>query len=320
MYSAIFDAYAQTAQPENEENARMILAYTFYLKQKMSLEFISSRFPTLKDYVESTTTEWNREFIASVKNIDSALTSNLNDEWLKNKNALYEKFIRADYSGVSEENASQFIDIVNDRTYGHIQTPILETFLIWNPRYRKNPETEFTDGYVRQFSTKEMRSYLGINIKIVYPRSWKAIEGNKKSNVAQNFISGYGLGDVTLSLVIEKSKTNYTKEKINQLLTKESLVKSIRANGKFLDYTSNFTIDNCLAAIVTSYFEKDVENEKKAYFVNELYITYYKNFKISFNFMISAQNTDNLNDKIKKYRNLFKRIVDNVVILSQWGQ
>ena len=317
--SGIIDASAQQTAPVNAEDDRMMVAYTFYLRQKMSLEFISGRFPSLKEYVENTMKEWNREFIPSVNNIDSALTSKLNDEWLKNKNAMYEKNIRADYSRISQEEAKQFVDVVNDRTYGRIQSPILETFLIWHPRYQKFPDKEFTDGYVNTFSTKDQRNPLPINLKIVYPRSWKALEGNKKANIVQTFVSSYGLGDVDLMLIIEKTKTNYTKEKITQLLSKESLQKSLPSNEKEMDYKPDISVDNCTAASMTSYLEKVVEL-KKVCAISERYSIYYKNFHIWLNFNVSSLNMDDIQEKFKKHQPLFKRIVDNMVILSQWGQ
>ncbi len=319
-YLLAFNVAAQPKAAVDEENDRMILAYTFYLKQKMSLEFVSGRFPSLRNYVENTINEWDREFIPSVKNIDSALTSKLNDEWLKNKSAVYEKFIRADYAGISEQEAKQFVDEVNDRAYGHIQSPILETFLIWNPQYQQFPEKEFTEGYVSYFSTKDQRNSLSLHVKAVYPRSWKAVEGNKKTNVVRNFISGYGLGKVSLSLVIEKSRNNFTKDRITQLLSKESMQKGLSAGNRILDYKSDVTIDNCNAASITFLQEKVGGDLKKIYFVTEMYSTYYNNYRIFLNFTVSSSDEQESSGKFIKYQKLFKKIVDNIVILTQWGQ
>lgn len=313
-------AMAQKAQPENEKDSRMVLAYAFYLKQKMSLEFISGRFPRLRDYIESTVSEWDREFLPSVATIDSTLTSSLKDEWAKNKNELYEKYIRADYSSVTETDAKQFIDEVNDRTFGHIQSPILETFLIWNPQYRKYPEKEFTDGYVSNYTTRSKPTSSPVNIKIVYPRSWKNEDGNKKANVVQNFVSDYGLGDLAFSLVVEKSKANYSKDKIAQALTQEAMLKTQPMAGKVLGFRSDITIDNCPAASITTYQEKEMEDSKKLCLIHETYTTLYKNFKISLRFVITSEKAEDINDTYQKYQKLMKRIVDNTVILSQWGQ
>lgn len=311
---------AQTEQAEDNENARMIQAYSFYLKQKMSLEFITGRFPQLKDYVVSTMVEWNREFLPSVLTIDSMLSAGLNAEWQKTKNDLYEKFIRADYSSVTEADAKLFIDVVNDRTSGHIQSPVLETLLYWNPEYRKFPEKEFADGYISTFPVERKHGNVPVNIKLVYPRSWKALDGNKKANIIQTFISEYGLGDVELCLIIEKSKSNYTQDKIKQLLTQESLLKNQPSASKVLGYTSGLSIDNCDAAAITVSQDKEMESLKKILRINETYTTFYKNVKIVLLFTISSQKPDELDFKYQKYKKLIKRIVDNTVILSQWGQ
>jgi len=316
----VFNADAQSKTVINEENERMILAYSFYLKQKMSLEFVAGRFPNLKDYVESAMNDWNREFIPSVKSIDSVLTAELNDEWHKNKDALYEKYIRIDYSGISEQQARQFVDEVNDRSYGHIQSPILETLLMWNPEYRQFPEKEFTEGYVSDYSTQNERDPVPLKVKVIYPKSWKADPGNRKINVIRNFISGYGLGPVTLSLIIEKSKSSFTSDRIAQLLSREALQKGLTPGYYFLNYQSDLVIDNCNAASILLSNEKNEADSKKTYFIIQKYVTYYRSFKISLNFTISAANQEEADNVFKQYQKLFKRIINNVVILSQWGQ
>jgi hypothetical protein len=334
--SSFCEVYAQKktqlkpqAKPQNkvqappavsEEDDRMILAYSFYLKQKMSLDYVLVRYPSLKNYVDNTLNEWNREFIPAVKNIDSALTAHLNDRWTKNKDDLYEKYIRIDYSGIGETEARQFVDIVNDRTYGRIQSPILETFLIWHPKYISLPEKEFFDGYTSKFSTKDGKNAMPVNINVIYPRSWKAVTGNKKTKIIETFTSGFGLGDVSMSLMIEMSKANYTKENIAQLLTRESLQKGLQVNNKVLSYESNTIIDNCKAASITYSYEKVPQDLKKIYTINQHYITFYKNAKVSLLYTISSLNRDEVEIKFKKYQKLIKRITDNVVILSQWGQ
>lgn len=319
-YMATFTAWGQLNKPVNEENDRMILAYSFYLKQKMSLEFVSQRFPSLKDYVDNTLREWNREFISSIDNIDSALNASLGDGWKKTKDANYEKYTRVDYSGTTEDQARQFVDVVNDRTYGRIQSPIMETLLIWNPKYRKCPEKEFIDGYTAKFSTKEQKNPLPIHIKIVYPRSWKALEGNKKSNVVQSFISGYGLGSISFTVLADKAKNNYTPDKIKQLLTQESLQKAVAAQDKVLNYDGSITIDNCPAAVLSAYHEKDLADAKKIFTLTDYYVFYYKNYRILLKFAVLSDSADGTNVQFLKYQALEKKIINNIVILSQWGQ
>jgi hypothetical protein len=313
-------AKAQPLQPENEENSRMIQAYTFYLKQKLSLEYVISRFPNLKDKAEGAMNEWNREFLTAVTSIDSVLTISLKDEWKKNKDELYDKFIHVDNSNVTEENAKEYINVVNDRSFGHIQTPVMETFLVWQPDYRIHPENEFTDGYTVSFLTKNKRTQLPVNIKLHYPKSWRALEGNKKSNIIQTFTSGYGLGNVMLALTIEKSRTPFTKDKINAQLSREGMIKTQPSGCSVLDFKPGMFIDNCQAASIIVSFEKAVKEAEKSYYINNCYTFFYKEFKVTLCFTIASQTRDEANTRFLTYQKLIKRMVDSVVVLSQWGQ
>ena len=317
---AVLPAKAQPLQPENEENSRMIQAYTFYLKQKLSLEYVISQFPNLKDKAEGAMNEWNREFLPSVTSIDSVLAISLKDEWKKNKDELYDKFIHVDNSNVTEENAKDYINVVNDRSFGHIQTPVMETFLVWQPDYRIHPENEFTDGYTVSFLTKNKRSQLPVNIKLHYPRSWRALDGNKKSNIIQTFTSGYGLGNVMLALTIEKSRTPFTKDKINAQLSKEGMLKTQPSGCSVVSYKPDLQIDNCKASSITVAFEKEIKEVGKSFYTNDSYTFFYKEFKITLCFTIASKTRDEVNATFLTYQKLIKRMVDSVVVLSQWGQ
>lgn len=317
---ALASAKAQPLQPENEENSRMIQAYSFYLKQKMSLEYVISRFPNLKEKAEGAMNEWNREFLPSVVCIDSVLNLSLKEEWKKNKDELYDKFIRVDNSNVTEENAKEYINVVNDRSFGHIQTPVMETFLVWQPDYRVHPENEFTDGYTNSFSTKNKRSQLAVNIRLHYPKSWRALDGNKKSNIIQTFTSGYGLGNVMMAFTIEKSRTPFTKDKIKVQLAKEGMTKTQPSGCSVLSYNPDMQIDNCQASSITVAFEKEIKEVGKSYYINDSYTLFYKEYKITLCFTIASKTRDEANATFFTYQKLIKRMVDSVVILSQWGQ
>jgi hypothetical protein len=313
---------AITAQVNNSsktETDRMILAYTFYIKQKISLEFIAEQYPALQEYTTLATNEWNREFRPSIENIDSILTHVLKDKWTAEKAAMIYKFSKADNSGIKEEDAKKFIYTASERSSGRIQTPILETFLVYSPTYQKKPEMEFSDGYVKKVATKELRPSFPLNLKITYPRSWKETI-NKKGNSLLKCTSGYGIGPVSMDVTIVSSRNEYTRETVTKLLSQETMQKLVPANGKMLAYTPDVTMYNCPSASIT-FYQKNQQPESKIATITEMYTSYYKNSRITISFSVSSAspNPEELNLVFKKHRKLFIKIIENIVILSQWG-
>jgi hypothetical protein len=301
------------------ETDRMILAYTYYIKQKISLEFIAGQFPSLQEYTTLATNEWNREFRLSVENIDSLLTSILKDKWVAEKAAIIYKFSKADNSGIKEEDARNFIYTASERSSGRVETPVLETLLIYNPFYQKKPEMEFSDGYVKKISTRELRPSFPLNLKITYPRSWKETI-NKKGNLLLRSTSGYGIGPASMDVTIVPARNEYTPQSAAKLLSRESIQKLVPASGKMLAYTPNITVHNCPGASVT-FYQKNLQPGSKIATITVIYTSYYKTFRIAISFSISSISgtLEELNLIFDKYQKLFNKIIENVVILSQWG-
>jgi len=184
----------------------------------------------------------------------------------------------------------------------------------------KFPDKEFSEGYTCKFSTKDTHKSLPANVNIIYPKSWLAVAGDNRTNIIENFISGYGLGSVSMALSMEISKTNYTKDQLTLLLSKENMQKTLQSGSKVTGYETDFTIDNCKAAAITYCSEKKEEDLKEICFVNKKYSCYYKNAILSLSFSILSSDCDDVNKEFRKYQKLMKRITDNIVILSQWGQ
>jgi hypothetical protein len=300
-----------------DEVDRMILAYTFYIKQKVSLETVSETFPSLKEDVTHVTNDWNREFKPALENIDSLLTNILKSEWKKQKDQIYDKFSRTDNRGISEDNAHQFISVVNERASGRIQSPVLETLLVFNPVYQKKPELEFREGYTKSICIKEINKQLPLNVKIVYPKSWREFMPKKKTDPLFKCISGFAFGQVSMTLKLDMAKKDYTKETVKQLLSKEALLKGIPLKNQVLFYDADVTIDNCPASLIAFYHDDPV---LKTSIIEETYVTFYKNYRLTFAFTIVT--TLNRQETLliqERHQKLIKKISDNIVILSQWG-
>jgi hypothetical protein len=311
---------AQTSSYSKEDIDRMVLAYTFFLKQKISLEVVSQKYPSLKEYSTNAEETWNREFFSSVKSIDSVLTLVKKEEWAITKEQIKNRYTRDDYSKVSEKASRQYIQTVNERGYGQIQTPVLETLLVWKKQYQKSPESEITDGYIKNFITREVSKGYPLNMKVIYPKSWKETTLARKPKIQQRMVSDYGLGSVMMTVTIDPSKTDYQKDMIQQQLSKKMMQKNAAPTDIVLFYKPEVLIDNCQASSITIYHVETTKTSRRL-FVIETYSAFYKNYRIGVNFSFSSSvSQDDVMASYEKNKLLIKKIINNIVILSQWGQ
>jgi hypothetical protein len=311
------------AQPKPfsaEEIDRMTNTYTYYLAQKASLESVSARFPNLKDYANNAFIEWIKEFKSSIIKIDSDLQIIKGKNWEGEKEKIFEKYREADHSNVTEKEARQYIDIVFQRSFGKIQSPILETLLTFKPEYIESPEKEFSDGYVNNFYSTNPKKKIGLNLRVLYPKSWISIPGNSKNGINQIFISNYGSGRLAMTFLLERS-ASIPMDKTGPLLTESYLRKNCPKNDSIMKYISGLTIDNCPAAGL-SYIRRETDIDKNFCILCETYQTYYKNNHITLIFSYNSEynNVHAILKEYEKYRKLIHKMISNVVILSQWEQ
>lgn len=308
---------SQQLSNRSPEEARMVLAYSFYLKQKISLDFISFRYPNLQENIALATSEWDREFKSSIDHIDTLLGNKLKDKWEKEKKALEHKFSGADNSRVKEADAKNFIFTVCERASGKIQSPILETYLAYNPVYQKTPDAEFSEGYTKKISSREIRPSYPLNIRISFPKSWKETV-LKKGDQFLKCTSNYGIGQVSMDVSVDQLQTAYPKGVVEKLLSKESLQKETPAKCTQIDYADGLFMYNCPTASVT-FLQKPVKVNEGPYLITEKYFSYYKNFRIKISFTINGISHADVETCLKRNKKLFVKLIENVVILSQWG-
>lgn len=303
----------------NEED-RLLTTFTFYIAQQASLESVSERFPDLQDKAIDASKEWAEEFRPSIKKIDSCLSVIKGIEWENEKIKIYEKYRRADHSNVTEKEALQFIEIIFQRSYGKIQSPVIETLLTFMPEYKAAPEKEFSDGFVNSYFSATPKKKAPVNIRIIYPKSWKAIDGILQNNIQQIFISNYGTGNLALSFLMERTN-NLPVDKNSSLFSENNLKKFCLKSDSIININTSLDIDFCSAASIT-YLRREVEIDKKFTILFEAYHSYYKNqhFALIFSYKTDIDNYNLIKPEFEKYRKLIRKILFNVVILSQWEQ
>ncbi|WP_441001136.1 DUF4339 domain-containing protein [Fodinibius sp. SL11] len=176
---------------------------SFRMGQENTLNMISNRFPSLSTESKITEAKFNSEYKSAYDNIEGVLDNEL-PSWEDIKGEIRNNSIKyLDYSNVTREDAKDFLDKVENRASGNLESPVLETLLMFHPKYIESPRLLFTDDYTKEFRSKGMEKAKGVDLAIEYPSSWKAKDG-RRPNVVRNFISdnGYGLDMV---LIIIKS-------------------------------------------------------------------------------------------------------------------
>jgi hypothetical protein len=293
---------------------RMISAYTYYVVQNITLETLSVKYPQIKSHAVDAINEWDKNFLSSIQNIDHLLTDTLKDKWLTEKENIIHKYGGTDFSSVTEKEAIKYFDMVYKRALGNMQSPILETLIIYKPEYLNTPENEFSDGYTKTFSTNGINKNNGIKIKLTYPTSWLLNTSNTDNIIKGEFTCYYGLGNVSFFLNLEDRRTEFAKNTINQLLSEKYLKQQISQTDSFLFYSNKPQIDNLPTGTVT-FIKKDADYYK----IIEQYNSYYKNFHIQLQFEYkSRQGIDSVYNLKNKYSNLNKRIISNIILLNQW--
>jgi len=309
--------YSQSEYSETELN-NMVKTYSFYLGQLTTINEIMENHPAYKLQAKSAQDLWNLKFRSSIENIISELKNSLGDKYKELEDELLLNMSLVDFSEVTNDDIEYTIETIKQRATGDMPSPFLETLLSFNPTYQKSPEKEMIDGFINEYFTKESEKSDGINIKIKYPKSWKADNGDRP-HVIQKFTSDNGHGLEGALIMIIKTKENLSKSDIDILLSKEGMEYQLPEKSKILDVNTGLTIDNYPAASITFYHEQSRMNLKIGMII-ETYFIYYKDYQISVMFN-TGSTVDNYDDSLKRfeiYKKLFFRIANNLVILSQY--
>lgn len=147
-------------------------AYGYYNGQKLSLERIQREFPALAAEAKKAHMEFDLVFKSSYENIERELHNPLGEKWNEYKNRLRNQLTHTLTStALSKEQAVTFVKEVTGRAKGQMESPVLETFLTYNPNFQKNPAEEFLYGFTRTYRTKDHAKAKGIDFQIQYPVS-----------------------------------------------------------------------------------------------------------------------------------------------------
>jgi len=297
-------------------------AYGFYLAQKNSLTEISKKYPTLSGLAFIAEKEFLASFESSIQGMDAIMIKHAENTWQKIKNHLVKQI--SDFNNidqVTESQARQFIEIVRQRAKGNIESPILETFLLFKSGYENNPEHEFLDGYKYKYTSDGSGKAKGVAFSIESPKTWAAQEGNRP-NVVQKFLSENGRG-LEGFLILIKEIPMGPGEKISEKDVSEMLnpkeINNFLPDGAIHIKSGKLNLENLPGFWM--HYKMNMSRVKNLWeFEVSMYAIFYKNKMIQIQGQVATSvNGKTINSEgLRRYEKLFDLIANSLVITNMY--
>ncbi len=171
----------------------MSRTYGYYIGQTNLLDSIEKKYPYLRNDVFLAKNEFDLKFSTSLKEIEQKFSKNMTtkqwDEYKLNiKNKIQEQ---VNNNNITQQDSLNFIQEVKSRATGNIESPVIETLLIFNPNYQKNPISELGDNFYQKYNSKNNPKAKGVDFSVRVPKSWKSQEANRP-NIVRKFTSNNG--------------------------------------------------------------------------------------------------------------------------------
>ena len=163
----------------------MSRTYGYYIGQTHVLDLIEKKYPNLKNDVFLAKNEFDLKYLKSIKEIEqSFLKIMTKKQWDEIKVNIKKKIVeQLNYDYITQQESSNFIQEVKTRATGNIESPVIETLLMFNPTYQKNPISEFNDKFFQKYNSKDNPKAKGIDFTVKAPKSWKSEEANRPNIV-----------------------------------------------------------------------------------------------------------------------------------------
>ncbi|MCK5580314.1 MAG: hypothetical protein KAJ18_03485 [Candidatus Omnitrophica bacterium] len=301
----------------------MTKTYSYCESQNYSLAQIQELFPVYKNQVIEAQIKFNAKFGQAVKNLDKQL-SDLGESWQTLKKDSMDKIkSMSDFSNLTDTEVKQFINEVNQRAEGKIQSPFIETLLMYHPSYIRNPALEFKNGYTLEFDSDGHKKNKGIHFTVDYPKSWKAEEA-ERPNIVKKFGSENGRGLDGFLVLIKKfpisESEKITKADIAGLFNKSTVMEML-PKGVLLSNYSRATIDSFPGAM-GEYEQVQSRLNSKIFSKNLIFMIFVKDSLVIFNFTVGDL-LDEKSDVIVRFelvKPLFNLMANSIVIQDRWKE
>ncbi|HHY0492714.1 TPA: hypothetical protein ACVU46_004508 [Vibrio parahaemolyticus] len=294
--------------------------YGYYLGQNYSLDRIENNYPHMSGAVLVARTEFSARFKRSIDGMDLFMTNSINEEWVRIKKQLNNQISGTlSNTHMSEYQSSQFIELVRERAKGKIESPILETLLMFNSSYENKPEKEFLDGYKYKYISNGDGKSKGVAFSIEVPKTWLSKEAGRP-NIVQKFVSENGRGTRMFMVLIHNMPLQpgeeITERDISDFLNPKEINNFI-PDGATADSYGKLTLEG-----LPGYWIKyNVNYSRMRDTINMEcigYTIFYKNKMIQLQGQVHTSINGKIIDKdgLEKYENLFDQMANTLVLTS----
>ena len=316
-----FNAYAEI-KISNALAKNIGQAYGFYLGQNYSLNEISKKYPSISGLAFVAEKEFSATFKASIEGMDALMTKYAKNEWDKTKEQSFNQIASSiNIDQISETQARQFVELVRERAKGNIESPVIETLLLFKSGYEKNPEREFLDGYKYKYSTNGVGKAKGVAFSIESPKTWVAKEGNRP-NIVQKFVSENGRGLELLLVLIKEVPLQpgekITEKDLSEILNPKDMQDFIPDGGVYLN-SGKLSLENLPGFWV--HFKMNMSRVRNTFGMETImYAIFYKNkmIQIQGQVMTSINGEPAERGGLKKYEKLFDLMANSFVISNMY--
>ena len=170
----------------------MSRTYGYYIGQTYTLDNIKKKYPNLQNEIFLIKNDFDLKYLKSIKDIEQFFTKNMSKkQWSDLQKMVKDGIKKQLNTNISYEESLEAIQVVIARIKGDIESPVIETLLMFNPNYQKNPIEELNDKFIQTYNSKDNPKAKGVDFSVKVPKSWKSQEANRP-NIVRKFTSNNG--------------------------------------------------------------------------------------------------------------------------------
>ena len=204
LYIFLFLSSLEAIEVNKNLMLDMNRTYGYYLGQNYALENIEKKYPSLKNEIFLIKNDFDLKYLKSIKDIEQFFTKNMSKkQWSDFQKMVKDGIKKQLNTNISYEESLEAIQVVKARIKGDIESPVIETLLMFNPKYQKNPIEEINDKFLQTYNSKDNPKAKGVGFSVKVPKSWKSQEANRP-NIVRKFTSnnGYIIEDAFLESIM----------------------------------------------------------------------------------------------------------------------
>lgn|GEM_PF-1321276 len=288
--------------------------YGYVTAQTLVAEKLKKKYPSKKHELNKAQIEFDLKFKSSIENMKKAFGK----EWNSYEKMMKPKLIeQVNTLNLDSSYKNGFANELIQRIKGNIESPVIETLLMFNPTYQKYPTKEFRDGFKKRLFSKDNPKAKGVDFHIDIPQSWKVKSGKRPNTLwLLSYQNGYLNEDnsqVSLGVTVRKlpEKINTISQQKAQEFCNELL------KGTPIKECLKTTLENLPAIYARNTMTLERLRFKTTMEVANYFI-FYNDKAIFLQGMVSNINDtlshQQLNKKFDKYLPLFDQIANSLVI------